>query len=314
VNWRKAILIGVTATIGVAAGVGYSWDLNNATMFDSSSTTQTHPPAKAHSATSSASVPVTPPPASASSSDPATSSSASTSTTTPATGPALPLAGKVIVIDPGHNPRNRYHPSEINRPVQYGLGPGSTKPCDTTGTETASGYTEAEYNLAVARMAVAILRKRGARVVMTPVPSRAWGPCITARAALGNRVHADAAVSIHADGAPASDHGFYVIVPSAPIAYSGLTQTMIRHDRALGAALLRAFHGATGMPVSNQYPTGYLASDSYGGTNLSHVPRVFIETGNMPNAGDAARSESSRFRRLAALGIANGIAEFVERR
>ena len=306
-DFRKAILIVVVAAIGVAAGVGYSWDMNNASLFDSTATTTTtHPPTKAHSATSTA------PPTSATSSDPPSSSSAST--TTPATGPKLPLAGKVIVIDPGHNPRNRFHPSEINRPVQYGLGPGYTKPCDTTGTETASGYTEAEYNLAVARMAVEILRKRGARVVMTPVPSRGWGPCITARAALGNDVHADAAVSIHADGAPASDHGFYVIVPSAPIAYSGLTQAMIGHDRALGSALLRAFHAATGMPVSNQYPSGYLASDSYGGTNLSHFPRVFIETGNMPNAGDAARFESPRFRRLAALGIANGITAFVKHR
>ena len=308
---RKVLLVGVVGAIGIAAGVGYSWSLNNASMLDSTSTAQTHPPSSGHSASSSATAPATTPPTSAPSSDPSTSSS---ETTTPATGPTLPLAGKVIVIDPGHNPRNRFHPSEINRPVQYGLGPGSTKPCDTTGTETASGYTEAEYNLAVARMAVAILRKRGARVVMTPVPSRPWGPCITARAALGNRVHADAAVSIHADGAPASDHGFYVIVPSAPIAYSGLTQTMIRHDRELGAALLRAFHAATGMPVSNQYPSGYLASNAYGGTNLSHIPRVFIETGNMPNAGDAARFESPRFRRLAALGIANGVTAFVKRR
>jgi N-acetylmuramoyl-L-alanine amidase len=312
VDWRKAILIGVVAAVGVAAGVGYSWDMNNATLFDSTSTTQTHPSTKAHSATSNATATATQPPTSASSSDPSTSSP--TSTTKPATGPTLPLAGKVIVIDPGHNPRNRFHASEINRPVQYGLGPGYTKPCDTTGTETANGYTEAEYNLAVARMAVAILRKRGARVVMTPVPSRAWGPCITARAALGNRVHANAAVSIHADGAPASDHGFYVIVPSAPIAYSGLTQTMIRRDRELGAALLRAFHASTGMPISNQYPSGYLASNDYGGTDLSHVPRVFIETGNMPNPGDAARFESPRFRRLAALGIANGITAFVKRR
>jgi N-acetylmuramoyl-L-alanine amidase len=302
---RKVLLVGLAAAVGIAAGVGYSWDANNA-MQDTTSSTQTHASSTGQTATSTA------PPTSASSSDPSTSSSAAT--TTPATGPTLPLAGKVIVIDPGHNPRNRLHPSQINRPVQYGLGPGYTKPCDTTGTETAGGYTEAEYNLAVARMAVAILRKRGARVVMTPVPTRPWGPCITARAALGNRLHADAAVSIHADGSPASDHGFYVIVPSAPIAYSGLTQTMIRHDRELGAALLRAFHAATGMPISNQYPSGYLASDDYGGTNLSHVPRVFIETGNMPNPGDASRFESPRFRRRAALGIANGITAFVEHR
>ena len=40
------------------------------------------------------------------------------------------LAGKVILIDPGHNVRSRLHPAEINRPVFYGI-PGATKPCDT---------------------------------------------------------------------------------------------------------------------------------------------------------------------------------------
>ena len=52
------------------------------------------------------------------------------------------------MIDPGHNVRNRLHPTEINRPVFYGI-PGQTKPCDTTGTATASGFTEAKYNLEV---------------------------------------------------------------------------------------------------------------------------------------------------------------------
>ena len=37
------------------------------------------------------------------------------------------LAGKMILIDPGHNVRNRLHPAEINRPVFYGI-PGATKP------------------------------------------------------------------------------------------------------------------------------------------------------------------------------------------
>ena len=50
--------------------------------------------------------------------------------------PRKSLAGKVILIDPGHNVNNWMHPGEINRPVFYGI-PGATKPCDTTGTATA---------------------------------------------------------------------------------------------------------------------------------------------------------------------------------
>jgi N-acetylmuramoyl-L-alanine amidase len=224
----------------------------------------------------------------------------------PANAAKKSLAGKVIVIDPGHNVRNRLHPTEINRPVFFGI-PGETKPCDTTGTATAAGYTEAQYNLSVGEHAVKILRDMGATVIMTPVNTRPWGPCITRRAAIGNINFANAAVSIHADGSPASVHGFYVIVPSAPLPGVGLGPKRIIRDEHLGAAMLKAYHRVTGMPISNLYTTGYLRSDAYGGTNLSHVPKIFIETGNMPNPGDAAKLESRAFRHLAALGIADGI-------
>jgi N-acetylmuramoyl-L-alanine amidase len=219
---------------------------------------------------------------------------------------AKALAGKVILIDPGHNVGNRLYPTEINRPVFYGI-PGLTKPCDTTGTATADGYTEARYNFAVGVHVVKILRDMGATVVMTPVNTRPWGPCITGRAALGNSIHADAAVSIHADGAPSWVHGFYVIAPSTPLPNVGLGPKRIARDVHLGAAMLKAYHRITGMKISNLYTTGYLRSDAYGGTNLSHVPKIFIETGNMGSPGNAAKLESRAFRHLAAWGIADGI-------
>lgn len=248
--------------------------------------------------------------ATASAADTTGESAAPTSTPPAPSSTTKPLAGKVIVIDPGHNVTNWKYPTQINRPVPYGP-PGATKPCDTTGTATAAGLTEARYNLIVGVLAVDILRSRGATVIMTPVNKVPWGPCITARAALGNRNHADAAVSIHADGSPASVHGFYVIVPAYPLPNVGLTSAMIRNDNRLGAAMLRSFHNVTAMHVSNLYRTGYLRSDAYGGTDLSHVPKIFIETGNMPNALDARRMESPTFRHLAALGIANGIQLFL---
>jgi N-acetylmuramoyl-L-alanine amidase len=231
-----------------------------------------------------------------------------TSASTDGSTRAKPLAGKVIVIDPGHNMNNSRYPAEVNRLVPYGEG---AKSCDTTGTAANSGYTEAEYNLTVARMVVTILRSEGARVVMTPVDRVPWGPCITERAALGNRLHADAALSIHADGAEPSVHGFFVIAPTAPIPSVGLTAAMISQDVALGAAMIRAYHAATGLPTSNLHLGGWLRSNGYGGTDLSHVPKVFIETGEMRNASDAAKLESPTFRRRAAIGIANGIRLFL---
>jgi N-acetylmuramoyl-L-alanine amidase len=100
-------------------------------------------------------------------------------------------------------------------------------------------------------------------------------------------------------------------VPAYPLVNVGLTAAMIRSDDRLGAAMLRAYHRLTGMPVSNLYPSGYLRSDAYGGTDLSHIPKIFIETGNMPNPGDAAKLESAAFRARAALGIAEGIRRFL---
>src|SRR5215216_632276 len=130
---------------------------------------------------------------------------------------ALPLAGKTVVIDPGHNGGNAAHAAQIARLVDAGT---LRKACDTVGASTNDGYSEHAYNLDVALRLVRVLRARGARVVLTRATDTVWGPCITRRAAIANVARADAAISIHADGGPASGRGFHVIYP-APIA--GLT-------------------------------------------------------------------------------------------
>ena len=226
---------------------------------------------------------------------------------------ARPLAGEVIVIDPGHNPGNAAHAAQINRAVDFGAG---MKPCDTTGTATLDGYTEAAYTLDVAYRVRTLLRAEGATVILTHTATKpAWGPCITERAAIGNRSNAAAAVSIHADGGPSSGRGFTTIIPAAPIPAVGLTRAMIARDRKLAIAVRGAYRSATGMPYSTYLGTRAIyASNAYGGTNLSRVPKIFIETGNMRNRTDAALLESSAFRQRAARGIAAGIALFVGNR
>jgi N-acetylmuramoyl-L-alanine amidase len=224
-----------------------------------------------------------------------------------------PLSGTVIVIDPGHNPGNASHPVQINRLVQFGAG---VKPCDTTGTATIDGYAEATYTLDVAYRLRALLGAAGARVILTHTrTSPAWGPCITERAEIGNRYHAAAAVSIHADGGPSNGRGFSTIIPATPLPAIGLTGTMITHDRRLAIAIRNAYRSATGMPYSTYLGNrGIYASNAYGGTNLSRVPKIFIETGNMRNQTDAALLESPAFRQRAARGIASGIVRFVANR
>jgi N-acetylmuramoyl-L-alanine amidase len=227
-----------------------------------------------------------------------------------AAGPLVAVSGRTIVVDPGHNPGNGAYPSQINRPVDYGLG---TKPCDTTGTATRSGYAEARYTYDVSLRLRALLQAAGATVIFThTLTSPAYGPCITERAAIGNRAHAAAAISIHADGGPDSGHGYAAIAPSGPIAHTGLTAAMVAADVRLAASLRAVYPQTTGIA-----PSTYLGSDGvyrsnyYGGLDWSHVPKVLLETGNMRNDAEAARLETASVRQRIARGIALGIARFL---
>jgi N-acetylmuramoyl-L-alanine amidase len=219
---------------------------------------------------------------------------------------AAPLAGKTVTVDPGHNGGNYLHTAEINRLVNAGT---LFKPCDTTGTSTDDGYTEAAHNFDVALRLARILRAEGARVVLTRTTNTGWGPCITERAAIGNRAHADAAISIHADGGPASGRGFDVIYPPS---IPHLTDDIAAASKRLALAIRQAFAAGTGEPSATYVGVdGLDVRSDLGGLNLSNVPKVFIETGNMRNAIDAARLESSAYRQREAEALARGIATFL---
>ena len=73
----------------------------------------------------------------------------------------------------------------------------------------------------------------------------------------------------------------------------------------------KAFGEATGMPLSSYISDGLVAVDYLGGLNLSDVPKVFIECGNMRSATDAALMKDPAFRQLSANGLANALATFL---
>ena len=195
-----------------------------------------------------------------------------------------PLAGKVIVLDPGHNGANWSHPAIINRLVNVIT---EWKPCDTTGAATDAGYPEHAFNFDVVMRLARLLRAEGATVVLTRHNDTGVGPCVTQRAAIGNRVHAAAAISIHADGGPPTGTGFEVIEPGL---IPGHNAAIIRPSDRLGLAIRNAYHRITGEPYSDYVGTqGLDVRTDLGGLNLSTVPKVFIECANMRNAADAAR-------------------------
>lgn len=204
-----------------------------------------------------------------------------------------------MVIDPGHNGGNAAAPDAINSLVPAG---GFMKACDTTGTSTDAGYTEAEFNFDVALRLAAILRREGAHVVLTRSTNDGVGPCVNERAAIGNRAHADAAISIHADGAPPSGQGFHVIEPAL---VAGYNDAIVAPSARLGGILRDEM--ATG---SGLVPSTYLGQDGIdvrgdlGGLNLSKVPKVFLESGNMRNPHDAGLQTDPAWRARLARVIA----------
>ncbi|MEU9168930.1 N-acetylmuramoyl-L-alanine amidase [Streptomyces sp. NPDC048420] len=232
------------------------------------------------------------------------------STTADDKEPAAPLKGKVVVIDPGHNLTNFRHTAEINRKVDIGT---NRKECDTTGTSTNSGYAEAKFTLDVAHRLRALLEKQGATVKLTQDGDRPYGPCVDERARIGNRAEADAVVSIHADGADAGQRGYHVILPGRVHQGIADTRRIVAPSAALGKLIATDFGRATNTKPSNYIGdgTGLVTRKDLGGLNLSTVPKVFIECGNMRDSKDAARLTSAAWRQKAAQGISEGIVSFL---
>ncbi len=230
---------------------------------------------------------------------------------TSAAPPPRPLAGKVIVIDPGHNPNNIHYLAQINKLTDAG---GFLKPCNTVGTETDAGFPEWAFNLDVARRARAILRSAGARVIMTQNGHTPYGPCNDWRARVANRARADASIAIHADGGPPGGYGFAALVPELVDNSDADNSAIIKPSADFAQALLTHFRQATGQPLSTYLGSGGIQPrNDLAGLNLSTVPKIFIECANMRNASDAGKVTDPHWRDAAAEGIAASIKAFVLR-
>ena len=219
--------------------------------------------------------------------------------------PAGPLAGMVVGIDPGHNGANGTHPSYINRLIWNGR---ERETCDTTGTQTDGAYTEAQFNFRVAMFLRIDLLRDGAQAAMTRTNNRGVGPCVTRRAQILNRSHANVAVDIHADGGPPSGRGFAVLEPVA----DGPNDRVIAASAAFGRDVRWAFLRYTKIPLSTYDGSdGISYRDDLAGLNLTSVPKILIECGNMRNATDAALLVSAAFQQRIARALEAAIIRFL---
>jgi N-acetylmuramoyl-L-alanine amidase len=220
-----------------------------------------------------------------------------------------PLAGKVIVLDAGHQLGNHNFPEEINRLVPAG---GFSKPCNTTGTSTDGGYAEATFAWKVTMKLKAKLEKSGATVVLTRTSNREdrWGPCVDVRGRAGNGKHADLKLSIHGDGSLASGaHGFHVIYPPdrAPWTDDIFTSSRRLAQVTKNALLKKGFSVATYIAGGD----GLDQRSDLGTLNLSDVPVVMLEAGNMRDGGDAAVMTSAKGQARYARALAVAVRAFL---
>jgi len=218
-----------------------------------------------------------------------------------------PLAGKIIGIDPGHNGLNYTDPAFLDHQVWNGR---EWEACDTTGTRTAGGYTEARFNWNVAVYLRADLLKLGARVVMTRTSDHGIGPCVNTRAQILDRARADVSIDIHADYGPSAGRGFTILEPVADGPNNKVIGPAIRFGRDVHAAMLRY----TNVPVGDYYGhDGYISRNDLAGLNLTTMPKVLIECGNMNNASDAALLIRPSVQQMIAAALAAAITRFLLR-
>jgi N-acetylmuramoyl-L-alanine amidase len=213
------------------------------------------------------------------------------------------------VIDPGHQLGNHRFPARISWPVPAG---GFTKPCNTTGTSTDGGYAEATFAWQISRLVATHLRDLGAIVRLTRHSNRQnrWGPCVDERGRAGNAIGADLKLSVHADGSYAAGaRGFHVIAPPDRAPW---TDDIFRPSRALatavkGGLLSQRFVVATYTAGGD----GLDVRSDLGTLNLSDVPTVMVELGNMRSTYDARVMTSGRGRGRYAVGLVAGVRNFL---
>lgn len=183
-------------------------------------------------------------------------------TTLPHATAARPLLGAHILLDPGHS--------------------GNTDaPFD--GTVGASGYTEYEAALDLARDLKEALEQAGARVTLTRYDNFEQ-VSLPRRKTAARQARADVMVSLHYDALPASVSPFkgkrgFSVFYSYP------------HSRALAQKVHKAYKRLVPLPDNGLHQTDYLALP-----RVSSQPTVLVENAflMLPEQEDMARTKEGR--------------------
>jgi len=244
---------------------------------------------------------------------PAPKPAAPTTTTTAPNGttPAS-LAGKTVFLDPGHQGGTDGH--ALNKQVPDGRG--GKKDCQTTGATSIDGVPEHTINWDVVQLVKTGLEGIGAKVVLSRPNDTGWGGCVDERAAAASAARADVAVSIHADstsnGTDNTHRGFHMIIPQLPIPDATVNQVQSAAGLKASQAMRDSFKAAGFTPANYAgVNDGLQTRSDIAGVNLTKVPDVFIEMGNLSNPDEAKTLGSKEGQVKYALAISNGIVRYL---
>ncbi len=209
--------------------------------------------------------------------------------------PTLPLEGKTICVDPGH---------EVTAlRVQEPISPYSSTTKEAfVGGACGANQTEEQLNLAVGLRLQTLLEQQGAVVIMTRTTHESDMTSYK-RAQLANENHVDLCVRIHADGSTdPSVYGMSMLVPGGD---QLAAPEIAEPSRTAGEYVLNAAIAATGAKNNGIVPRSDLT-----GFNFAEVPTILIEMGFLNNPDEDARMETEAYRDTLAQGMCSGITDY----
>jgi len=212
------------------------------------------------------------------------------------------VAGMIVFLDPGHNGAN-----DASMTRQVPNGRGGTKDCQTSGTNTDSGYPEHTFTWDTTLRIRAALNQLGVRTAMSRGNDDQVGPCVDERAAMANSLQPNAVVSIHGDGGPATGRGFHILYSSPPLTAVQAIQSV------QFARVMRDQLSASGIPPSTYIGSaGLNPRADIAGLNLARYPSILVELGNMKNPVDSMLMSSEDGRQKYADSVVKGIVAFLQ--